>query len=150
MSACAFRPDLHAEFDCASANFDGRHIEHCTRHGLPFWRRHLCGSLGVERIRTSGALYEPDAHGRAAYVVGAWWPEPPGSFYPWQHPPELLDLIAFDLCGAWWQRTGDAMVLGEHVLAETGGAVPVVASPLEYVRAGGRAVLHLQPVREAA
>jgi hypothetical protein len=140
-----------AEFDRATARIGAPQIRYFQHHGISCDARHRVGHVGIERICTDGGShYEPDPKGSPALVVGAWWPEPPGTAYPWVHPPELLDLIAFDLRGAWWQRTGAALVLGEHALAAPSRAVSVVASPLDYVRAAGRALLHLQPVVEAA
>ncbi|WP_146214612.1 hypothetical protein [Azospirillum thermophilum] len=57
---------------------------------------------------------------------------------------EVWDLVAFNLAqpGRWWLRSGLADLLGEdHVeaCAESGAPVQLVATPLDWLRAGGDA-----------
>lgn len=57
---------------------------------------------------------------------------------------EVWDLCAFNLArpGQWWLRSGLAEMIGEDYVAdcvETGAAVRLVATPLDWLRAAGRA-----------
>ena len=100
--------------------------------------------FGVGHIRPcSDKLYEPDEAGMAAMIVPVCWPEHFEAFGEIVTLWPMLDLIAFQTNrpATWYWRTGNGWALGGHRLEDwRGEPVPVVATPLDWLRTGGEAV----------
>jgi len=100
---------------------------------------------GTMRIAArTGGFYEPCAAGQPALIVPVCWPEHhEGLITPLITLWPIIDLIAVraDYPANWLWRTGTAWALGGHLLEDwQGEPVPVVATPLDWLRAAGGAV----------
>lgn len=99
--------------------------------------------FGVGHIRPcSDNLYEPDDAGVPAMIVPVCWPDNSNVFGQIFTLWPVHDLIAFQTSrpASWHWRTGNGWALGGHLLEDwQGEPVPVVATPLDWLRAGGEA-----------
>ena len=105
------------------------------------WR---CGGLGLGRVRLCQELYEPAQRGDWMNILPIYWPYTPHPNCDEPEPPDLEDLIAFDPRepGRWFYRIGQY----DHILGAdqmTGGSVQCNATPLDWLRAECRGVVHL-------
>ena len=100
------------------------------------------GAMKVQPI--SGGLYEPCEVGHPALILPVCYPSHhAGLITPTITLWPVLDLIAFraDNPANWLWRTGHGWALGADTLESwQGQPVPVVATPLDWLRAGGDAV----------
>ena len=109
-----------------------------------------CGGIGWDRITTTGRLYAPLPVGEIAAISPVWAAAP--SIYRAVPRPHLRDLIAWHPAEpeTWWYRLGiDRLILGEiHYLEamETGCALPVFATPLDWLKAAGEGAVFLTDV----
>lgn len=95
-------------------------------------------SIGAVRIEDmGGGLFQPSDTGEGACIVACCGPED-----EWGNRP-INDLIAFHIASPdrWWWRTGEASLLGEHmVVNDIGEPVPVVATPADWLALAGHAI----------
>lgn len=126
------------------------HRERLGRYGvtMPALARVECyyGPPGIAKLRTNDdGLWEPDSDGRAMLVQPVTVPTRLRFFDLIDVDSiEFVDTIAFNPAqpARWWWRTGDGWALGLHML-ERGAPVPVVATPIEWLAAGGDALVVL-------
>ena len=104
MRDCA---DLHAEFELAYRNWTPEHDRHLAKAGISVEAVVRAGDYGVQRIDTTGRLYQPSLRGFPAYILGV---------RALGLNREILDLIAVrvDSPERWWYRVGEpGLILGE-------------------------------------
>ncbi len=112
----------------------------------PFCRLGMVqAQFGVMRVQgLSGGLYQPDPEGVSSVIMPVVTPEyHDGVFGEAIILRPIVDLIAFqtNAPARWLWRTGNAWALGSHLLAgPTGEPTHIVATPLEWMNAGGDAV----------
>ncbi|WP_298196587.1 hypothetical protein [Novosphingobium sp.] len=140
---------LEKEAEAAARNVTRRHVDRLLALGcrkaaqlgvnhVPFGVMHV--TPGKDRI------YQPseDTSGNMALIVPACWPvDEPGFNVEWRTRWPVIDLIALylDQPSAWYWRRGTAWALGGHLLEHwQGEPLPIVATPLDWLRAGGEAV----------
>ena len=124
-------PDLYAEFELAYQNWTPEHDRHLASAGIPVEAMDRAGDYGVQRIDTTGRLYQPSLNGFPAYIL-------PIRALGLNH--EILDLIAIrtDTPGRWWYRIGEpGLILGEDqylAAVSRSEAVRVFESPTAWLR----------------
>jgi hypothetical protein len=91
--------------------------------------------VGITRIEVSGRTYQPEPSGFTAFIV------------PEVNNSEIVDLVAWkpDRPNRWWQRTGNAAVLGADNLevARLNEPPKVYPTPERWVIAGKGAIVLL-------
>lgn len=114
----------------------GNKVAQLASHFPPF------GTMRVQRRK--GDLYEPCEAGTNALIMPVCWPEVhTGLISPSITLWRTLDLIAFraDRPAHWLWRTGNGWALGGGALENwQGEPVVAVATPLDWLRAGGEAL----------
>lgn len=139
---------LHEEMRTAVRGVRQAHIDRILALGVdraPFCRLGMTQpQFGVMRVRAlSDGLYEPDQDGGTAAIVPVMAMERLDTILGQIDLPCLVDLIAFQTVSpARWQwRIGTGWALGAHLLTEPDSdAVEIVATPLEWMSAGGEVV----------
>ena len=124
---------LEEEAKSAARNLTRRHLERLLALGC-----RKAAQLGINHVPFGvmditvdrDKLYEPsgDSSGKGALIVPVCWP--------------VIDLVALYLDDpkTWYWRTGAAWALGSHLLEHwQGEPVPMVSTPLDWLRAGGEA-----------
>lgn len=140
---------LYDEMQVAACNIRQPHLDRlrvlgCTHAAMARAARDY-PAFGVMKVQPiSGGLYEPCEAGHLALILPVCCPShhvglvtPTITLWP------VLDLIAFraDNPANWLWRTGHGWALGADTLENwQGQPVPVVATPLDWLRAGGDAV----------
>ena len=125
--------DLHAEFHLACRNRTRDHEGHLARAGISTMTAFDAGGLGVQRISTTGRLFEPSLEGFPTIIL---------AIYEIGLAPDILDLLAVrvDIPDRWWSRLGEAgLILGEDrylAAVSEGEAVRVFDSPVAWLRGG--------------
>lgn len=139
---------LQEEMQTAVRGVRQAHIDRILALGVhrePFCRLGMTQpQFGVMSVRAlSDGLYEPDQDGGAAVIIPVMVVERLETILGPIDLPCLVDLIAFQTANpARWQwRIGTGWALGSHLLTEPDSdAVEIVATPLEWMSAGGNAV----------
>jgi hypothetical protein len=131
--------DLDREMDRACASVGQRHIDAML-------------ALGVtnDAIAELGRLQPPFGVGQISDIGGGFFTFFPGGqsrvIIPIMEEGEIIDLIAWQTCapGKWLWRNGLGDYLGRDLIAKSQWAshhvLKLVATPLDWLRAGGNAV----------
>ena len=125
--------DLDGEFADAVCSITPERLAWLRTANIPdeviFAEPPLVGFAQIELYR--GGLYEPRDEGLDAVIVPV-------------HADGLADLVAFrpSLPGRWWRRLGAVPVLGEENMRRFQvDPLRVCATPLDWLRGGGRGVV---------
>lgn len=135
--------DLHAESRLARQNWTRNHDGHLARAGISTKAAFGAGGLGVQRVSTTGRLFQPSPEGFPAIII---------AIRDIGLAPDTLDLLAvrIDAPDRWWARLGEAgLILGEdHYLAAVseGEGVRVFDSPVAWLRGGCNGCVFLDDV----
>ena len=134
--------DLRRELQIATDAMQAVHFDRLRKLGVSFDAITRAGGLGVLKIARHGRTFTPTPNGTPAWIVGCWYPEPPGLFSGIPFPEAILeDLVAFDREG-WWFRSGDRVqVLGQPEFP---------ASPFAWLQEGCRSCCPLGLVETEA
>lgn len=129
--------NLHEEMSQAVFDVGQRHIDVLLGLGVP----------GV-KLAELGSFQMPFGVAMAATnSEGYWWPDDEGAprlLIPCYERGEVVDIVAMkpQTPDVWWQRTGQATLLGADLLATCVKDYPIdiVSTPLDWLAKGGEAV----------
>lgn len=130
---------LDEEMWVAVGNVRQVHLDRIEALGVSRWTIASLGAvqppLGIQRVRwLPEGLYEPDPDGEAAAILPVCQWNALGLV-------GVVDLIAWKtgMPSDWRWRVGHGWALGDHLLDDD-LPVPVVATPLDWLKAGGDAL----------
>ena len=136
--------NLHAEFVLACRSRTRQHDEHLARAGISTMAAFSAGELGVQRISTTGRLFEPSPRGFPAVII---------AIREIGLAPDILDILAVrvDTPGCWWSRFGEpGLILGEDrylAAVSEGEAVRVFDNPVAWLQGGCGGCVFLDDVQ---
>lgn len=129
--------NLREEMQQAVSDVGQRHIDVLLGHGVPPAE---LASLGARQEPFGVALIKTNPE-------GIYWPSDTGSprlIIPCYERGDIVDLVALLPAkpDQWWHRTGAAAILGADLLLTCvkDHALEVVSTPLDWLKAGGRAI----------